>query len=104
MIKPTIYKYPIDITHGIQCIDMPPNPRLLHAGLDPEGWPCVWAIVDAEKVHIPKDIWHTVDEVNIIVCGTGHYPPTEDDWWHLGTFNQGPYVWHVFTDNEEPTK
>lgn len=81
----TIWKYPIDIINW-QCLNMPANPTLIHAGLDPQGTPCVWAIVEPDEPCEP---------VSIRVVGTGH-PFTSELTQHVGSFNQGPFVWHVF--------
>ena len=81
----TIYKYPIQITDE-QEITMPTGAIVIHAGLDPQGTPCVWARVDTEAEPEP---------VSILVYGTGttmEYEPLE----HVGSFTQGPFVWHVF--------
>lgn len=81
----TIYKYPIKITNE-QEISMPQDAKVIHAGLDPQGTPCVWAVVDTERETEP---------VSILVYGTGNpmnYFPHE----HVGSFTQGPFVWHVF--------
>jgi len=81
----TIYKYPIAIIEE-QEITMPQGAEVIHAGLDPQGNPCVWALVDTRNEPEP---------VSIVVYGTGNpvsYYPNE----HVGSFNHGPFVWHVF--------
>ncbi len=81
----TIYKYPIKITDE-QEIQMPGEVTVLHAGLDPQGVPCVWAMVDSDLPTGP---------VSILVIGTGNPMPYVAHT-HLGSFVQGPFVWHVF--------
>lgn len=81
----TIWKFPIKIQEE-QTITVPGNPTFLHAGLDPSGQACVWAMVypgDEKREH------------KILLRGTGH--PIEVPFGlHLGTFLQGEFVWHVF--------
>lgn len=79
-----IYKYPIQIA-GPQELKMPRGMTPLHVGLDPIGVPCIWAKVEPESEIHGYTVW---------VCGTGHDAP--EDFLHIGTFIQGPFVWHVF--------
>ena len=80
-----IYKYPIQITDE-QEIQMPFGAEVIHAGLDPQGTPCLWAKV--ESVNSPEP-------VSVLVVGTGKPMPHAADR-HVGSFVQGPFVWHVF--------
>lgn len=79
----TVYKYIIKITDE-QVISLP-LVQLLHVGLDPSGFPCVWAEVETE---MPSS------DVTIFVVGTGH--PVPDGAWHVGSFVQGGFVWHIY--------
>lgn len=79
-----ICKYPIEIADE-QVVDMPIDYELLHAGLDPTGQPCVWALVDKGS---------EMAQLHLRVAGTGH--EVSHDHLHVGTFVQGPFVWHVF--------
>jgi hypothetical protein len=81
----TIYKYPIEITDE-QEIPMPFGAEIRHVGLDPEGSPCVWA--EVENTNTPEP-------VRLFIVGTGRRMPDEAAN-HVGTFIQGPFVWHVF--------
>jgi hypothetical protein len=81
----TIYKYPIKITDE-QEIQMPAHANVLHVGLDPQGTPCLWAMVDTAK---------PMEPVSVLVVGTGNPMPFEP-LRHVGSFVQGPFVWHVF--------
>jgi len=81
----TIYKYPIQITDE-QEIEMPFASKVIHAGLDPQGTPCLWAVVDTESSPEP---------VSVLVVGTGNPMPFHPER-HVGSFVQGPFVWHVF--------
>lgn len=81
-----IFKYPFEIDSTTE-ITVPCGHKLLHAGLDPSGVPCVWALVNPESTPMP---------VRLFVIGTGH-PMPDEATNHLGTFVHGPFVWHVFT-------
>ena len=63
--------------------------KVLHAGLDPQGVPCVWA-----KVYPCKGIH---DKLTLTIVGTGQPLGNAATTNHVGSFVQGPYVWHVFT-------
>lgn len=82
----TIWKFSIKIADE-QKISVPFNSRLLYAGLDPTGAPCVWANVETENSDKEE---HTVH-----IRGTGH--PLPNYGHYLNSFNHGPFVWHVFT-------
>lgn len=69
-----------------QTISVRASAQFIHAGLDPQGLPCVWAKVNTKDVDIFRDI---------ILCGTGTDLLQHGE--HIGTFNQGLFVWHVFT-------
>jgi len=79
-----IYKYPIQIVSE-QDIEMPYAAEIIHAGLDPTGQPCIWAVVNPGFDPKPR---------RIFVVGTGR----EFETWerHLGSFLQDQFVWHVF--------
>lgn len=86
----TIYKYPIEIRDQ-QTIQVPVTghgggPDFLHVGLDALGKPSIWLEVDPEGS--PRDC-------NVYVVGTG-MPLPSSAAQHLGTFVQGPYVWHLY--------
>jgi hypothetical protein len=82
----TIYKYPIKIT-AEQEITMPDGANVIHAGLDLQGEPCVWAQVDTDAKPVP---------VSILVYGTGH-PMNFEPLAHIGSFTERSlFVWHVF--------
>lgn len=81
----TIYKYPIQITDD-QEISMPQGAQVIHAGLDPQGVPCVWALVDTRNEPEP---------LSILIHGTGN-PMADTPHKHVSSFTQGQFVWHVF--------
>lgn len=83
----TIYKYRLAIESSIE-IKMPYASKPIHAGLDPSGDPCVWAIVNTDN---------PIHERTFHVCGTGNpLTQAERDGRHIGSFQQGPFMWHVF--------
>ncbi len=83
----TIYKYPLQIT-GFQTINMPVGAEVLHAGLDPSGKPCVWALVGPPHSLVPHHFY---------VIGTGNpIKDAEAIGEHVGSFVDGSFVWHVF--------
>ena len=82
----TIWKFPIEIARREQTICVPQYAQLLHVGLDPDGTSCIWFQVEPNKARV---------DFNVAVVGTGHPVPT--DGVYRGTFNQGPFVWHVYT-------
>lgn len=78
-----IYKYPLNTeikTFG--------QPLCVHVGVDPKGSHCIWLLVNpADKEHL-----HYVR-----VVGTEHCVP--GGLHHLGSFLDGEYVWHVWSDS-----
>ena len=81
-----IFKYPFAI-ESKTTVEMPYGHVFLHVGLDPEGVPCVWALVDEHSEKRPVELY---------VVGTGADVP-ENAANHLGTFIQTPFVWHIFS-------
>lgn len=66
---------------------MPMGAKILHAGLDQNQIPCVWAKVRSDN---------EIEERTIHVYGTGHRM-AHDSYNYVSTFNQGSFVWHVFS-------
>lgn len=84
----TIWKFPFAVTDE-QTIDMPAEAEIIHVGLDPHGDPCLWAAIPRTDAG-PE---HRLIEV----LGTGNPIPDRDgERVHLGSFTQGPFVWHIF--------
>ncbi len=81
----TVWKFPIDIIDA-QIVMMPPRAEIIHAGIDPQGVPCVWARVVPEPANVERSIY---------VIGTGN-PHPDGNNRHLGSFTHGPFVWHVW--------
>ncbi len=85
----TIYKYPLP-NEDSSGIPMPIGADILHVGLDTEGTPCVWALVnpDATKAVMQFEVFRE-----------GYWIPPRKDYQcrvHLGSFPQGLFMWHVF--------
>lgn len=83
----TIWKFNLEIS-DMQTLSMPEGATILDVQIQ-DGVPCLWAIVDTQAV--------TVERV-IEICGTGS--PMHVDMGvrrkHISTFQQPPFVWHVF--------
>ena len=80
----TVWKFRIVIDD--QTVRMPAHARVICVGLDPENLPCIWAEVISEN---------SLVDFSVFVTGTGHAVP-EGDNRHVGSFIQGPFVWHVW--------
>jgi len=82
-----IFKYEFEIEKRFS-LNLPMVNEIVHVECQ-DGTPCIWAIVDPDVATEPTDFR---------VVGTGH--PIEDDeydtLYHQGTFQQGPFVWHLF--------
>lgn len=94
----TVFKYPIDIT-DLQEVEMPQGARILavqvqdemgdFVGFKPAGNPCLWALVNTEEAKKTRRLFR--------MYGTGK-PIDEplESLNYIGTFQRGPFVWHVF--------
>lgn len=86
-----IFKYPLRIT-DIQTVPMPEGAETLSVQMQNE-FPCIWARVDDS---------HASVERTVVIVGTGHPCPGDDDAHYVGTVQQfgGSLVWHVFIAGE----
>jgi hypothetical protein len=84
----SIWKFRLNVDH--QTIDIEARiVEWLHVGLDPNGTPCAWAIVDQfSRLH---------HRYALEVVGTGQSAPSAP---YIGSFVEGPFVWHVFAKGE----
>lgn len=83
-----VYKYPIAITDRQMVAvhkEAGTSTKIVHAGLDPNGIPCVWIEL------IPGTYIETYE---ICVIGTGN--PIHGNVEHIGSFVQKPFVWHIY--------
>lgn len=83
----TIYKFPLRVV-DCQQANVPAGAIPLHAGLDPSDIPCIWMKVDSKQ---------PLEPFRVYIIGTGNSVPELADQ-HVGSFTQGPFVWHVFVE------
>ena len=82
-----IYKYSLpEPLSGPQPMFLPKGARILHAGLDPQGILCIWAMVDPANESENKVI---------LVEGTGRELP-DKTLLFISSVRTGPFVWHIF--------
>jgi hypothetical protein len=81
----TIYKYPIPYGSTDTYTEMPNGARILAVQMQ-NGKPYVWAIVETTMEVVGR---------RFVLYGTGH---ALDDYYgtYIGTFQDGPFVWHLF--------
>ena len=81
---------------------LPKGSRIIRVAMQ-HGSPRVWAEVFVSEVQSgvpadPADIndenRHRFDEYFIV--GTGEAIP--DTWEHIGSYDDGPYIWHIYRD------
>lgn len=80
----SIWKFPLIITDK-QIIEGPIK-SVLHVGLDPRGYLCLWAEVDTAD---PST------DLTVYIVGTGNTIPDEVTT-HYGSVMQGSFIWHVY--------
>ena len=83
-----IWKFPIDPIpySGDVSVFLPVKARILTMQVDNKtGVPTMWAVVDPEADKTRRQF---------VVVGTGDSPPDKAEY--VGTYQAGPYVWHVF--------
>ena len=85
-----IYKYQLNQTSGSQSIMMPRDLALVHAGEDPSGHYCVWALVDKASTPVRK---------RLRIVGTGE-DYDHDEWTHAFTWVTDKFVWHLLTEKD----
>lgn len=80
----TIYKYPLIVTN-LQTLNLPEQAQILSIECQGDK-PQMWALVDPYKPTEERTfrIFGTGDELNGF------------DGTHIATFQQPPFVWHVF--------
>ena len=86
MYPSKIYKYPL--LPGLNEIEIPVDSFLVHCGVDGAGSPSAY-------FQVPSGQEKKTTE-DLLLVGTG----MEFDgkcWKHQHTFNDGVYVWHIFT-------
>jgi hypothetical protein len=79
-----VYKYTFAVDYRIS-IQMPADAKILMIDVQ-FGVPCMWALVDPAKPMVQREF---------LIVGTGHPVPPSGNR-HVGSFQQPPFVWHVF--------
>lgn len=92
-MRKVIWKFPIN---GVTPIEVEENATVLSSGLDPQGVPCVWIMLDPTK--------EKTKTIIIYIIGTGWEITSEtftknENLRFVNTFIEGVYVWHVFAEN-----
>lgn len=83
----TIYKYPLTISSE-QAIKLPIGAKFCHIGLDPQGVPCLWYMVDKNERKVDHRFY---------IYGTG-FEINAQDISYLGSFVKDSFVGHVFAE------
>lgn len=91
MTRRKIYKYPIpDSGRGNFSINYPFGGKIVHVGIDEkDGNPYIWVefAEEEEKNHVSH---------NFCIIGTGRMFECSTDCIHIGTFQENPFVWHLY--------
>ncbi len=92
-----VFKYPIPNDGYPAKISAPGAYKILHAGPDPTGQVCVWAAVMPDRPQMADNF------ARVLVAGTGHDigEPFRAEH-HIGSYVDGPFVWHVFAFIRNP--
>lgn len=86
-MKTTVYKYTLALNHGPAPVSIPDGAEILYVNRQGQAI-CLWARVDPTRPMTVRRFG---------VFGTGHdLPMTSDSLSHVGSFLDGPLVWHVF--------
>ncbi len=82
----TIWKFPFPVSDVVE-IGMPGKAVVLDIQMQ-NGTPCLWALVDPAQAIVLRQFR---------VYGTGNpIPDGHDLRQHVATFQQSPFVWHVY--------
>lgn len=82
----TIWKF--ELAKPVCRVDMPVCAKVIRVGRQGASI-CLWAIVESDN---------SLEKRLFAVVGTGH--PIPHDGRYLGSWDDGPFVWHLF----EPTQ
>lgn len=90
-----VHKFPISLT---RMFDVPCGPgQVVMVGRDAGQTPCIWIEREVEPVPrmgVGAPLSIVYPRRTFAVHGTGE--PIEGDMKHVGSFFDGPYVWHVY--------
>lgn len=78
-----IFKYQLPTSLGGR-LQIPSGATIVHVALQNKV-PCLWAIVQDDAL---------VEVRFFMIFGTGHALPTDVEY--VGTFQDSPFVWHLF--------
>jgi len=76
-----IYKYKLE-----NSVEMPIGAKILSIQMQ-NNRPYIWALVDTD---VECEFRH------FEIIGTGHNFPEADNFTYINTFQDGPFVWHIF--------
>jgi hypothetical protein len=85
-----VYKYAVS-PHNGKAVELPRPAKIVKVGMQGDTL-MLWAehgVPDANTSHVTR---------HFDVFGTGH--PIPEDAVHVGTFFDGPFVWHVYETME----
>lgn len=82
----TIWKFPFEVS-SVVAIEMPGIPHILHIECQ-HGTPCIWAVVNPADEKVIR---------RFRLLRTGH-PISGRVGRYVGTFQDGPFVWHAFEE------
>jgi hypothetical protein len=81
----TIYKYPIPTATEPFEVKIKGFQEVVHAGLDANNQPCLWAVVDPG---MPEEAW------TFMLVATGQdFDSTK--WVHIKSFDLKGFIWHL---------
>jgi hypothetical protein len=86
-MKKIIYKFELDSRMTRNELSFHEGFIPIHTGLDPNGIPCIWCIVNPQAPLVP---------VTVFVFGTGEYFEEAEFTTHIGSFMERRNIWHVF--------
>lgn len=81
----TIWKYTFEITDDVT-IAMPSDSKILHVECQ-RGDPTMWVLVNPDSKRVVR---------KFRIFGTGHPIAESEKLEFVGTFQQPPFVWHMF--------
>lgn len=92
----TIFKYPFEIEDEFR-LELPFGAKFLSAEIQQNGGglgqPTMWAEVESDNTTSPR---------YFAIRGTGHALDFGRPAFFLATFQQGPFVWHLFELDDGP--
>jgi hypothetical protein len=98
-----IYRFSIDMrkaanNNGRITVDAPLGAYIVHVDVQqrPPHDPCMWVQLDPDLEPLKR---------TFEIVGTGH--PAPEDGWHIATWQQSGFVWHLYElplDEQEPAR